>query len=599
MPLITRSSSKESSDGSEGAIARSLLLRPRSPISAAGLPGESLDQRAAFAFTSDDDEMKDSTASATPCRSNKNSLSAMRSPDEDVTEMMLARTKKRRKISDDISSCKSDPSFSTKNTTTQPGPNDVMYGRGGDINAHIGNKKYRYIVESLKSKYAHAPNNEKSKIAMDIVSLWRKLDPPGRFLKQNAEEQSSVEEEEADYVQNGGTWTWYDVGDDEAKKKISQALRDAANSTAAHNYIKLFGRHEAELLHLCVEHLQQKIPGSEEVAPSELCRKKTTQQNIPSIEDCSPCSPQQSRLMSTATATSPTLQPQHLNMSIPFPNHISSDTHNRPKPKRQQHGSPHHHLTPKVIGEIFESLDSNDGCKHDFNIIILPDEETRISLPFLQYPEGTYLILRPNVRIPHALSNRKLTEHDLSSMCECRWTKNGPRKGTEYTTRYLTPKTGSHDYNVDMRGVLHSRNDQDGNDYIDVKILHIYRSRYGPKKKSERPPKQKKVKILVPEGNFSLQVAPKSKKQSRQAWSEAEDIQLRQLVEGFISLNRRVRWQKVSTEMPGRSGTQCRGEWIRFILPSFSSNILIFFICPFTFLDTRRTLDISSTARAE
>ena len=184
-------------------------------------------------------------------------------------------------------------------------------------------------------------------------------------------------------------------------------------------------------------------------------------------------------------------------------------------------------------------------------------------------------------------------------MCECRWSKSRPHKGTEYTTRYMTPKTGSHDYNVDMRGVLHSRNDQDGNYHIDVKILHIYRSRYGPKKKSERLPKQKKVKILVPEDNFSLQVAPKSKKQSRQAWSEAEDIQLRQLVEGFISLNRRVRWQEISTEMPGRSGKQCRGEWIRFILPSFSSIILMFFICPFTFLDTRRTLDVSSTAWAE
>lgn len=138
----------------------------------------------------------------------------------------------------------------------------------------------------------------------------------------------------------------------------------------------------------------------------------------------------------------------------------------------------------------------------------------------------------------------------------------GPHTGTEYTTRYMTPKTGSHDYNVDTRGVLHSRNDQDGNDDIDVKILHIYRSRdaNSTKKKSERLPKQKKVKILLPKDNFSLQAAPKSKKQSRQAWSEAEDIQLRQLVEGFTSSNRRIRWPEVSTNIPGRSGKQCRGE---------------------------------------
>ncbi len=145
----------------------------------------------------------------------------------------------------------------------------------------------------------------------------------------------------------------------------------------------------------------------------------------------------------------------------------------------------------------------------------------------------------------------------------------GKNTGTEYTTRYMTPKTGRHDYNVDTRGVLLSRN-KDGNDDNDVKILHIYCSKNAnnPKKKtSERLPKQKNVKMLLPKGNFSLQAAPKSKKQSRQVWSEAEDIQLRQLVEEFTSSNRRIRWPDVSTNIPGRSGKQCRGEWIRFVLP--------------------------------
>lgn len=379
MPLITRSNSKESSDSGGGAIARSLLLRPRSPISAAAvLPGVSLDQRDVFTCTSDGDEMIESAMSATPRRSNKRSISAIRSPDEDVTEIMLASTKKRRTISDDTSSsCKSDPTFSTKNTTSQPGPNDVMYGRGGETNAHIGNKKYRYIVESLKSKYSHAPRNEKPKIAMDVVSLWRKLDPPGRFLKQNGKEQNSIEEEGAD------EGTWYDVGDDQAKKKTSQALREAANPDAQH-YIKLFGRNEAELLHICEEYLQKKIPGNGD--PSELLnqlknRKKATERN-PSSDDCSLCSLQKSRLAPTVTATSPTLEPLHLHMPIPFPNRVSSDTHEQIRKKQRHH---QHSLTPDVIGEIFASLDSNDGCKHDFNIMILPDEEKTISPPFLQY----------------------------------------------------------------------------------------------------------------------------------------------------------------------------------------------------------------------
>lgn len=409
MPLITRSSSKDSSDGGGGAIARS-PLRPRSPISAAVLPGVSLDQRdVVFTFTSDDDETKEPTTSATPRRSNKSSLSATRSPDEDTTEMMWASTKKRRKISDDTSSsCKSDPSFSTKSMTSQPGPNDVMYGRGGETNAHIGNKKYRYIVESLKSKYAHAPRTEKSKIAMDVVSLWRKLDPPGRFLKQNnnVKEHSSVEEEETE-------GTWYDVGDDEAKKKTSQALREAANPDA--HYINLIGRGEAELLHLCVEYLQQKIPGSGEVIDlSELMnqlksRKEMTEtEQNPSSNDRSPCSLQQSRLVSTATAMSPTLQPQHLHMSIPFPTHLEQ---NRKKQRYHQHS-----LTPDVIGEIFASLDSSEGCEHDFNIMILPDDEKTILPPFLQY-SGKFIACEKNTCSVSAFMSLTLSHHNPPCFC--------------------------------------------------------------------------------------------------------------------------------------------------------------------------------------
>ncbi len=405
MPLITRSSPKESSEDSGGGASARSLLRPRSPISAAVLPGVSPDQRDVFTFTSDK-EMNESTMSATPRRSNKRSISAIRSPDEDAAEMMLASTKKRRKISDDTSSSyKSDPTFSTKIMTSQPGPNDVMYGRGGETNAHIGNKKYRYIVESLKSKYSGAPRSEKPMIAMDLVSLWRKLDPPGRFLKQNVKEQSLIEEEGTD------EGTWYDVGNDQAKKKTSQALREPSNPDAQH-YIKLFGRDEAELLHLCVDYLQKKISGSGE--PPELLNqlkncKKTTEQN-PSSNDCSPCSLQQSRLSSTATTMSPPLQPQQLHMPIPVPNRVSSDTHLEQNRKKQRHHQ--HSLTPDAIGEIFASLDSNDGCKHDFDIMILPDEEKTISPPFLQY-SGEFIACEKNTCSVSVFMILTLSHHNL------------------------------------------------------------------------------------------------------------------------------------------------------------------------------------------
>ena len=204
------------------------------------------------------------------------------------------------------------------------------------------------------------------------------------------------------------------------------------------------------------------------------------------------------------------------------------------------------------------------------------------------FAEGTYLFLRPNLRIPPVLSNRKLTEHDLSSMSECRWTMTGPNSANDYPARYMTPKTGSLGYNKETRGILYSRKDENGNDDIDAKILHVYRSekvtRPGPgqrsvalpqdappakakvvdshvfKKKDKRLSKQKKVKFALPENDSILEAVPETKKHFRHAWSDAEDCELRQLVEGYTSLNQRIRWVEVSKNIPGRSGKQCRGE---------------------------------------
>ena len=181
-------------------------------------------------------------------------------------------------------------------------------------------------------------------------------------------------------------------------------------------------------------------------------------------------------------------------------------------------------------------------------------------------------------------------------MSECRWTMTGPNSGTEYPARYMTPKTGSLGYNEETRGVLYSRKDQYGNDDIYAKILHVYRSvkvsrrgkqsaalpqappakvvdSNGPKGKDKRLTKHKKVKFALPDNDSILQAVPKSKTHFRQAWSDAEDCQLRQLVEGFTSLNQRIRWVEVSKNIPGRSGKQCRGEWMMYFTLFRSSNI--------------------------
>jgi hypothetical protein len=104
------------------------------------------------------------------------------------------------------------PSEQTR--TKQPHNNDVLCGRGGTINAHPGNEQYRTFVERKKRVYLTARfKREKRLIAQSIVDEIRRLDPPGRFL---------MKESNGEY--------WYDVGDEKARDKTSQALRENSMS---------------------------------------------------------------------------------------------------------------------------------------------------------------------------------------------------------------------------------------------------------------------------------------------------------------------------------------------------------------------------------
>mmetsp|Transcript_34628 Transcript_34628/g.39473 ORF Transcript_34628/g.39473 Transcript_34628/m.39473 type:complete len:329 (-) Transcript_34628:129-1115(-) len=92
----------------------------------------------------------------------------------------------------------------------QPHENDVLMGRGGKNNQHTGNGKLRTLARLESKYYRIASKNGKSCISRNLVKLVRCMSPPGRFLKKN-----------------NATGTWEDVGDDVAREKASQVLRDA------------------------------------------------------------------------------------------------------------------------------------------------------------------------------------------------------------------------------------------------------------------------------------------------------------------------------------------------------------------------------------
>jgi len=102
-----------------------------------------------------------------------------------------------------------------------PNPNDVLCGRGGNINSHQGNEQFRSFVEKRKRVYLTARfKREKRLIASSIVNEIRAMNPPGRFLARKG----SMKD-------NSGHW--YDIGDEKARDKTSQALRENAPSIRA------------------------------------------------------------------------------------------------------------------------------------------------------------------------------------------------------------------------------------------------------------------------------------------------------------------------------------------------------------------------------
>lgn len=97
-----------------------------------------------------------------------------------------------------------------------PNENDVLSGRGGRINSHPGNVAFRELVNKHKHQYLSRETKklEKVKVADLIVQTIRKMDPPGRFLKEDSS--------------SGG---WLEIGDERARKKAGQAMREKADST--------------------------------------------------------------------------------------------------------------------------------------------------------------------------------------------------------------------------------------------------------------------------------------------------------------------------------------------------------------------------------
>ena len=92
----------------------------------------------------------------------------------------------------------------------EPGPDDVICGRGKKCYNHVGNERFRLRVLTYLEEYSAAKSKlEKSGVLSKVVDAVRLQSPDGGFVKQDEK------------------GNWHEVGDFLAREKTSQSFRDA------------------------------------------------------------------------------------------------------------------------------------------------------------------------------------------------------------------------------------------------------------------------------------------------------------------------------------------------------------------------------------
>lgn len=93
---------------------------------------------------------------------------------------------------------------------------DVLFGRGGATNNHMGNRKFRSLISKHQEEYLLVKKTDKKSIAISIVNEIH--EQGGRFLKRV--DDGSASDNAID------TQQWVEVTEKRACEKASQALRE-------------------------------------------------------------------------------------------------------------------------------------------------------------------------------------------------------------------------------------------------------------------------------------------------------------------------------------------------------------------------------------
>lgn len=213
----------------EEAKAAAVEEEPKTEEEDAGdeTPAKSTEEAAAEAAEDAADEDEDD-AKDDENTNGKRKLDDDGEKDEDEGE------EKKLKTEDDGDDSGPAPVLPSKEGTSFFNDADVLSGRGGGTNVHPGNRNFRDLINLHRRAYLKARKNDKPAISRAIVRSIRENN--GRFLKKD--EKSGL---------------WFEIGDDAAREKTSQALRQRAPEMRK----LLFDTEREEARAAAQEHLRQ------------------------------------------------------------------------------------------------------------------------------------------------------------------------------------------------------------------------------------------------------------------------------------------------------------------------------------------------------
>ena len=111
-----------------------------------------------------------------------------------------------------------DDSIKQEHPIRNPSSVDVLLGRGTIYCNHLGNRLLLLLTECYRSIYCEIPITDRPRLVQNLVQYIRWQG--GRFLIQ----QGNSKHDDDD---GGNDLSWYECGDKQARKKVSQRLRDS------------------------------------------------------------------------------------------------------------------------------------------------------------------------------------------------------------------------------------------------------------------------------------------------------------------------------------------------------------------------------------